>query len=204
MVGNLLLDVVPLTLGIATLNGLVLKIISRNSPIPIEEKTELTTGEDFQTGIIIHIVQGEREFVKDCRSLATLELNNITPMPKGVPQILVSFKLDVDGILSVSAVEVLSGKEAQIEVRPSYNLKTRDIRKMFEEAMQNGKEDMKKRLLEEAKIEAKSIISSAKNHNNSELIPLILSLEQALNGEDENAIKMAIDKIRVSLSYNQS
>ena len=202
-VGNLLLDVVPLTLGMETLNGLVLKIIPRNSRIPIQISTDLTTGEDFQTGIIIHVVQGEREFVKDCRSLAYFELTGIPPLPKGLAQIVVTFALDIDGILSVSAFEKVSGKEAKIEVRPSYNLEVRDIRKMFEDAMKHGKEDMQKRLLEEAKIEAKSIINSAnsyiKLHNAKELIPLVEKLEKAIMSENEQNIKNVIDEIRLSL-----
>ena len=202
-VGNLLLDVVPLTLGMETLNGLVLKVIPRNSRIPIQISTDLTTGEDFQTGIVIHVVQGEREFVKDCRSLAYFELTGIPPLPKGLAQIVVTFALDIDGILSVSAFEKVSGKEAKIEVRPSYNLEPRDIRKMFEDAMKHGKEDMQKRLLEEAKLEAKSIITSAnsyiKLHNAKELIPLVEKLEGAIVSENEQNIKNVIDEIRLSL-----
>jgi len=205
-VGNLLLDVVPLTLGIETLNGLVLKVINRNSRIPTEVETELTTGEDFQTAIIIHVVQGEREFMKDCRSLAYFELTDIPPLPKGEPQIVVKFSLDIDGILSVSALERLSKKQAQIEVRPSFNLQTSDIKKMFEDAMRYGKEDMQKRILEEAKLEAKSIISSAKLyfkiHKTKEIEPLIKKLESTLEGATEEEIKRVIDEIRLSLPQN--
>ncbi len=201
--GNLLLDVAPLTLGIETLNGLVLKVIPRNSRIPIEIETELTTGEDFQTGIIIHIVQGEREFVKDCRSLAKMELNGIPQLPKGMAMVMVKFKLDVDGILSVSALEKLSGKEVSIEVRPSYNLEVKDIRKMFEEAMKHGKEDMKKRLIEEAKLEARSIILSAKLLKRKELEPLISGLESVCEGGSEEEIKAEIDKIRLKMVHNE-
>jgi molecular chaperone HscA len=200
--GNLLLDVVPLTLGMETLNGLVLKVIPRNSLIPIEVETELTTGEDFQTGVIIHIVQGEREFVKDCRSLAKLELNGIPKLPKGMAQVMVKFKLDIDGILSVSAMEKISGNEVNVEVRPSYNLEARDIRKMFEEAMKHGKEDMKKRLLEEAKLEARSIILSAKMLKREELKPLIAGLEGVCENGSEEEIKAEIDKIRLKMAHN--
>ncbi len=205
-VGNLLLDVVPLTLGIETLNGLVLKVIPRNSRIPTEVETELTTGEDFQTTIIIHVIQGEREFVKDCRSLAYFELTDIPPLPKGEPQIVVKFSLDIDGILSVSALERLSKKQSQIEVRPSFNLQTSDIKKMFEDAMRHGKEDMQKRVLEEAKLEARSIISSAKLHfkihKTKEIEPLIKKLEITLENSTEDEIKKVIDEIRLSLPQN--
>jgi molecular chaperone HscA len=201
--GNLLLDVVPLTLGIETLNGLVLKVIPRNSLIPIEVETELTTGEDFQTGVIIHIVQGEREFVKDCRSLAQVEINGIPPLPKGMAQIMVKFKLDIDGILSVFARENLSGNEVDVEIRPSYNLETRDIRKMFEEAMKHGKEDMQKRLLEEARLEARSIILTAKLLKRPELEALIAGLEGVCDSGSEEEIKAEIDKIRLKMAHNE-
>lgn len=205
-VGNLLLDVVPLTLGIETLNGLVLKIIPRNSRLPIKISTDLTTGEDFQTTVIVHVVQGEREFVKDCRSLAHFELKNIPSLPKGLAQIVITFELDIDGILSVSAYEKISKKEATIEIRPSYNLEIADIKAMFEESMEYGKEDMQRRVLEEAKIEAQSIIISAtnyeRNHNTGKLNPLINKLKSAVEEGNEELIKKVIDEIRYSLPKN--
>jgi molecular chaperone HscA len=199
-VGNLLLDVCPLSLGIETLNGLALRVVHRNSGIPIEASTELTTGEDFQTGISIHVLQGEREFAKDLRSLARFELAGIPPLPKGMAQVIVTFKLDEDGILSVSALERTSGKAAKIQVRPSYNLQTKDIKKMFEDAMRYGKEDMQKRVLEEAKMEAKSILASAKNYmaefGGEALSPLVAKLEVAMEEQSEDKIKKTIDEIR--------
>ena len=202
-VGNLLLDVIPLTLGIETVGGMVLKIILRNSALPIEKIEELTTGEDNQTGVIIHVLQGEREFVKDVRSLGKFELKGLPAMPKGVPQIELKFKVDVDGILTVSAIERLSGKHAEIEIRPSYNLNYKDIRKMFEEAMKNGKEDMKQRVLEEAKQEATSVLNLAKAYREAKgvkkLDSLILKLENAINSAQEEEIKKIIDEIRASL-----
>lgn len=201
--GNLLLDVVPLTLGIETAGGLVLKIIPRNSQIPIKVTEKLTTGEDGQTGIIFHVVQGEREFAKDCRSLATFEISNLPKMPRGSLEIELSFEIDLDGILTVSAIEKVTGKEAVMEIRPTYNLNPREIRKIFEEAMQNGKSDMQSRILEEAKIEARSIISSAKNYIHlkeaSEFLPVVQNLEDAVNNNDEAKIKQLIDEIRVQI-----
>lgn len=201
--GNLLLDVVPLTLGMETLGGLVLKIIPRNSQIPIRVTEELTTGEDNQTGIIFHIVQGEREFAKDCRSLGTFNITDIPPMPRGIPQIEVCFDVDESGILTVSAIEKVTGKQAFIEVRPTYNLNPRDVRKIFESAMENGKEDMKQRLLEEAKIEARSIIHSAKMYINlkgiEDFMPIVNELEVALTENSEEKIKQLIDQIRLHL-----
>ena len=202
--GNLLLDVVPLTLGMETVAGMVLKMIPRNSSIPMEKTEELTTGEDNQTGIILHVVQGEREFVKDCRSLGNFLLTGIPPMPKGVPQVIVSFKVDVDGILSVSAKEQISGVETEIEIRPTYNLAHKDIRKMFEDAMKNGKEDMQKRVLEETKLEAKSVLFAAKEYSAkykvNTLDSLILSLQEAINSNSETQIKQVIDEIRAKLN----
>jgi molecular chaperone HscA len=198
--GNLLLDAIPLTLGIETLSGMVLKIIPRNSPIPIEKTEELTTSEDNQSGIIIHVVQGEREFVKDCRSLAIFEINDIPPMPKGVPQIIVSFKVGEDGILSVSAIEKISQIGSEIQIRPTYKLEYKDIREMFENAMKYGSADIKKRLIEETKIEATFVLEKTKNHalvNKTHIFDkLIADLQLAIDNNSEGDIKNIIDRIR--------
>lgn len=199
-IGNLLLDVVPITLGIETSSEMVLKIIPRNSNIPIEVVEELTTGVDNQTGILIHVVQGEREFVKDCRSLARFELSGIPPMPRGVPQINITFKVDVDGILSVTAIERISQKAAFIEIRPTYKINYKDVKDMFEDAMKHGKDDMQKRLLEETKIEANMVLEAAKiynfKHKNKMLDALILALEGAIKSNIVQDIKNQIENIK--------
>lgn len=197
MVGSLLLDIVPLTIGIETVSGMVLKIIPRNSPIPCEASEELTTWQDNQTGIVIHVVQGEREFVKDCRSLAHFELSKIPPMPKGVPKIKVSFRVDIDGILSVFASEEISEREASIAIRPTHKLEYADIRQMFEMAMEHGKDDIQKRVLEETKIEAMAVLEYAKQYQGQkELKSLISELEVAINSNICEKINDAINDIK--------
>ena len=124
-------------------------------------------------------------------------------MLKGIPQIIVSFRVDIDGILSVSAIEKISGKTFAVEIRPTYNLQHRDIRKMFEDAMKNGKEDIKKRVLTETKIEATSVLTSAKEfasfYKTTKLNTLIDELETAISGHTEEEIKLVLDKIRLSI-----
>jgi molecular chaperone HscA len=152
---GLLLDVCPLSLGIESLGGINEKIIERNSTIPITKANNFTTSVDGQSGIVLHIVQGERELVKDCRTLGIFELNNIPPMPAGVPKIVVKFHLDADGLLSVSAVEERSGASMSVQVKPTYKLETEQIFTSLEQAAEHGQADIRERLLIQTRIEAR-------------------------------------------------
>ena len=151
---NLLLDVIPLSLGIETMGGIVEKIIDRNSTIPLSLTKEFTTYIDGQTGMKLHIVQGERELAHDCRSLANFEIKNIPPLKAGVARIRVTFQVDADGLLTVKAEELITGQTQTIEVKSTYNLDQNQIKEILIKSNQTAKEDIKKRLLIEAKVEA--------------------------------------------------
>jgi Fe-S protein assembly chaperone HscA len=156
----LLLDVTPLSLGIEALGGVVARIIQRNSTIPASATEHFTTGVDGQTNVAIHVVQGERELAADCRSLARFDLKGIPPMSAGLPRIEVKFLIDADGILQVSAREQRSGKQAQIEVKPTYGLTDEQVETMILDSFDNAEEDFAKRLLIEARNEADTILSA--------------------------------------------
>jgi len=151
---NLLLDVIPLSLGIETMGGIVEKIIDRNSTIPISLAKEFTTYVDGQTGIKLHIVQGERELAVNCRSLANFEIKNIPPLKAGVARIRVTFQVDADGLLTVSAEELITGQTQIIEIKPTYNLDQNQIKEILIKSNQTAKEDIQERLLIEAKVES--------------------------------------------------
>ncbi len=157
---NLLLDVLPLSLGLETMGGIVEKIIHRNTAIPVAKAQEFTTYKDGQTGLQIHIVQGEREMVSQNRSLAQFELKNIPPMKAGVARIKVQFSVDADGLLTVSAQEETTQTIQEIEVKPSYGLTDEEIKSMLYASMQHGKDDMQQRLLTEAIVESEGLIST--------------------------------------------
>jgi len=156
----LLLDVTPLSLGIESLGGAVAKIIHRNSTIPASATEHFTTGLEGQTNVAIHVLQGERELAKDCRSLARFDLKGIPPMPAGLPRIEVKFLIDANGILHVTARELRSGKEAEIEVQPSYGLTDEQVENMILESFDYAEEDFRQRQLIEARNEAETILAA--------------------------------------------
>jgi molecular chaperone DnaK (HSP70) len=191
----LLLDVTPLSLGVESLGGGVVKIIHRNSTIPESATEHFTTGVEGQTNVAIHVVQGERELANDCRSLARFDLKGIPPMPAGLPRIEVKFLLDANGILHVSAREARSGKEAEIEVQPSYGLTDEQVENMILESFDYAEEDFAKRQVIEARNEANTILSALEKARTSPAWQQLTSRERDDISKLENALRavMGVD-----------
>ena len=184
---TLLLDVTPLSLGIETIGGVMSKIIPRNSTIPASATESFTTYVDGQTSVKIHVLQGERELVADCRSLAQFDLSNIPPMPAGLPRIEVKFLIDADGILSVSARELRTERYQSIEVKPTYGLTDEQVETMILESFEHAEEDVAARLLIEARNEARTVLEACQRSRNQEEY---VGLSEAEKGEIEDAIAL--------------
>ena len=181
---KLLLDVTPLSLGIETMGGVVSKLIHRNSTIPASATESFTTAVDGQRNVLIHVLQGERELVKDCRSLARFDLKDIQPMPAGFARIEVRFLIDANGILNVTARDSRTGKEQTVEVKPSYGLTEEQVEGMIRESLENAEADMNERQVREARVEADNILAAiAKAQRNDAW--------QALSAGERNEIETA-------------
>ncbi|MCK4586121.1 MAG: Fe-S protein assembly chaperone HscA [Gammaproteobacteria bacterium] len=212
LVGNkpedemLLLDVIPLSLGIETMGGLVEKIITRNTTIPSAKAQDFTTFKDGQTALAVHVLQGERELVSDCRSLARFELRGIPPMTAGAAHIRVTFQVDADGLLSVTAREQISGVESTVQVKPSFGLSDTEIASMLRDSMDHAQEDVAARTLREQQVEADRILESVEaavetdgqllEKDERKLIEsAVKMLHEVRDGDDPRRIKYAIEEL---------
>ncbi len=202
LVGNkpgdemLLLDVIPLSLGIETMGGLMEKIIHRNTTIPVAKAQEFTTFKDGQVAMAIHVLQGERELISNSRSLARFELRGIPPMVAGAAKIRVSFQVDADGLLNVSAKELNSGVEAHVEVKPSYGLNDEDVTRMLKESYTHAREDMQARALREQQVDADRMYEDL-------LVALNQDGRQLLSDKEYHCLEAALDDLKqVRLSTN--
>jgi len=207
---QLLLDVTPLSLGIEIMGGLVSKLIHRNSTIPASATEQFTTAVDGQKNVLIHVVQGERELVKDCRSLARFDLKDLPPMPAGLARIDVRFLIDANGILNVTARDVRTGKEQSMDVKPSYGLSDQQVEAMILESFEKAQDDFKERQVREARVEADSILAAVKKARNDEAFNELPANERAAidrdvqelltvyNQNDHLLIREKIDQLNTS------
>jgi len=202
----LLLDVIPLSLGVETMGGLAERIVPRNTTIPCAKAQEFTTFKDGQTGMSFHVVQGERELVADCRSLARFELKGIPPMAAGAGRVRVTFQVDADGLLSVSAREKTTGVEASVTVKPSYGLADADIERMLRDSYEHAREDMHARALNEHRVDAQRLLDATRAamaedgallgaDEKKAIEDRMSALQKILPGPDARAIKLATDAL---------
>jgi molecular chaperone HscA len=206
--GSLLLDVTPLSLGLETMGGLVERLISRNTAIPVARRQEFTTYQDGQTAMLIHVVQGERDLVEHCRSLGRFVLHGIPPMTAGQARIEVTFQVDADGLLTVSAKETTSGVTAQIDIKPSYGLSGEDTERLLLDGYKFAEEDKNLRHLNETKVEAQreleALVQALKADagllTEDQLAALQTAqaqLETQLQGSDIKAIESAVEQLKI-------
>jgi molecular chaperone DnaK (HSP70) len=185
---QLLLDVTPLSLGIETMGGTVSKLIHRNSTIPASATEVFTTAVEGQKNVLIHVLQGERELAKDCRSLARFDLKDIEPMPAGMARIEVRFLIDANGILNVTARDVRAGREQNVEVKPSYGLTDEQVEAMIQESMEMAEADFKERQVRDARVEADRLLPAVEKAKQNEAY-------YELSSEEKQQIEAALNRL---------